>query len=211
MPKDTFFNLSNSKRDRIVEAALSEFQMHTFDHASINRIVEKSNISKGSFYQYFEDKKDLYKYLIEKIATDKMAYLTPAMQNPFDHTLFEVIHDMNFAGLRFALDQPQYMEIGRKLMQDKSHPIFHEIMASNQEKAIVVYKSLVEQAQVKGEIKAELDPNLIANLIMRMSIDVIDLVTNSYEEIKENEIMRSLDQLMLILTHGLKEKEGKHD
>ncbi|MBK7920673.1 MAG: TetR/AcrR family transcriptional regulator [Chloroflexi bacterium] len=57
MPKDTFFNLPEDKRALICKVAVAEFAKHRFDKASINRIVAQSGIAKGSFYQYFEDKR----------------------------------------------------------------------------------------------------------------------------------------------------------
>lgn len=36
-----------------------------FDEASINRIVHQAEISRGSFYMYFTDKADLFRYLLQ--------------------------------------------------------------------------------------------------------------------------------------------------
>lgn len=69
MPKETFFNLSQEKRNKITELALEEFALHDYRTASLSRIVEKAGISKGSMYQYFDDKKELYLYLV-KLAAD---------------------------------------------------------------------------------------------------------------------------------------------
>jgi len=66
MPKDTFFRLPDDKRDRILKGAKKEFYNCTFSEASINRIIKDAEIPRGSFYQYFEDKKDLYLYVIEE-------------------------------------------------------------------------------------------------------------------------------------------------
>ena len=60
MPKETFFNLPEVKRGAILDAALEEFAAYPYDQASVNRIVARAGIPKGSFYQYFENKKDLY-------------------------------------------------------------------------------------------------------------------------------------------------------
>ena len=72
MPKDTFFNLPGDKRTLICDVAIDEFADHPFDQASVNRIVAKSGIAKGSFYQYFEDKEDLFLYIIQRIAEEKI-------------------------------------------------------------------------------------------------------------------------------------------
>lgn len=55
MPKQTFINLSKEKKENILNEAMLEFGHYGFDLASIQRIIEQSGISRGSFYQYFED------------------------------------------------------------------------------------------------------------------------------------------------------------
>ena len=67
MPKKTYFNLSQDKRERIFAAGVLEFSYHEFNDASVNTIVRMANISKGSFYQYFEDKSDFYWYIVMHI------------------------------------------------------------------------------------------------------------------------------------------------
>lgn len=76
MPKDTFFNLDEIKRQRIVDAAIEEFSRLHYDKVTINGIVKNAEIPKGSFYQYFENKDDLYIYLFTNLASNKMDLLT---------------------------------------------------------------------------------------------------------------------------------------
>ncbi len=66
MPTKTFFNLREEKRQRIEKALINEFSKSSFEQASITNIIKEANIPRGSFYQYFVDKKDAIKYLIEK-------------------------------------------------------------------------------------------------------------------------------------------------
>ena len=73
MPTDTFFRLPEEKRARILEGAWSEFTAVPYAEASINRIVQTSRIPRGSFYQYFEDKNDLFLTLIERSGGDLFA------------------------------------------------------------------------------------------------------------------------------------------
>lgn len=60
-----FDNLKQEKRERIINAAIKEFVQKGFEKASTNEIVIRANISKGSLFNYFNSKKDLYIYLIE--------------------------------------------------------------------------------------------------------------------------------------------------
>lgn len=65
LPSQTFFNLSEEKRQRIIRAAYREFSKHSLNNSSIAQIVKTAGIARGSFYQYFEDKNDLYLYLVK--------------------------------------------------------------------------------------------------------------------------------------------------
>lgn len=65
MPKKTFFNLLDEKKEKIIECSKEEFSKYNFYDASINRIIKNAGISRGSFYQYFENKEDLYIYLLD--------------------------------------------------------------------------------------------------------------------------------------------------
>lgn len=65
MPKETFYRLPDEKRERIMAAAEREFLENSFEAASINRIIKEAAIPRGSFYQYFEDKKDIFLYIVD--------------------------------------------------------------------------------------------------------------------------------------------------
>ena len=67
MPTETFFRLPEEKRERIVNAAWAEFCGVSYAAVSINRIIRAAEIPRGSFYQYFADKDDLFFYLAEGV------------------------------------------------------------------------------------------------------------------------------------------------
>ncbi len=64
MPYPTFFHLPDDKRQRIMDAVWQEFTTVSYTDASINRIIQNAGISRGSFYQYFTGKQDLFSYLL---------------------------------------------------------------------------------------------------------------------------------------------------
>lgn len=76
MPKSTFFNLPEEKRERIIQTAMEEFSKAPYQDISINHLIKCMNIPTGSFYQYFEDKKDLYFYILS-------FYMDDALENSF--------------------------------------------------------------------------------------------------------------------------------
>lgn len=64
MPSSTFLNLPAEKQEKLLEAATREFTRRPFNEASINQIIKDAGIPRGSFYMYFTDKEDLFRYLI---------------------------------------------------------------------------------------------------------------------------------------------------
>jgi len=60
-----FERLAAAKQKRILDAALKEFAQNGFEKASTNKIVENAGISKGSLFNYFHSKKNLYIYLLD--------------------------------------------------------------------------------------------------------------------------------------------------
>lgn len=67
MPNSTFFHLPQAKRQRLLDAAWEEFTTVSYLDASINKIIQSAEISRGSFYQYFSGKKDLFAYLLQTL------------------------------------------------------------------------------------------------------------------------------------------------
>lgn len=58
--------LDAERQRRLFESAAEEFAAYGFDGASLNRILEKSGMSKSSLYYYFDDKADLFTTMIER-------------------------------------------------------------------------------------------------------------------------------------------------
>lgn len=64
---DKLLKLSEEKRKKIINAALEEFAMQGYNKASTDAIVNKAEISKGSLFNYFENKLNLYIYVLQYI------------------------------------------------------------------------------------------------------------------------------------------------
>ncbi len=64
--RTTFSNLPPEKQEKIVDAAVREFARHGYKKASINTIVRDAGIAKGSLYQYFHNKEELFVFIFER-------------------------------------------------------------------------------------------------------------------------------------------------
>lgn len=64
MPTSTFYNLPEEKKEKLLDAIKNEFTRVSYNEVSINKIIQAADISRGSFYQYFEDKDDMLSYIM---------------------------------------------------------------------------------------------------------------------------------------------------
>lgn len=64
MPKRTFNRLDDDKKERVMRAAIEEFLARGYEAAKIETIAQTAGVAKGSLYQYFDDKKDLFLYSV---------------------------------------------------------------------------------------------------------------------------------------------------
>lgn len=81
MPTVLFESLSESKKSLIIKASIKEFSECSYENASINSIIKEANISRGSFYQYFEDKEDLYIYIMTESFRKAFFLFEPIINN----------------------------------------------------------------------------------------------------------------------------------
>lgn len=160
MPKATFYNLSEEKKNRIFAAALQEFSVRTFSQASLNQIIKNAGIPKGSFYQYFENKEDLYLCLMEAPAKIKIEIFNNLKETDPDADVFEVVINATRRFLERGKVKPGYIEAAMLMELDNSEFIV-KIRRLSTEK----YIKLIDRDKERGLIKPEVDPELVANMI----------------------------------------------
>ncbi len=203
MPKDTFFNLPEDKRTLICDVALDEFAEYPYDQASVNRIVAKSGIAKGSFYQYFEDKKDLFLYLTGVIAEEKINYISPVLRNPDEHDIFTLIKELFLSGIEFANAHPRYLAINNKLLANKEAPIYKDLRADNLPSPNAIFNKLLENAIARGEVRADIDIKMLTHLIVSMSTTVVEYSVEYHPQAIYETIIEGVDTFIDILQNGI--------
>nr|WP_243414762.1 TetR family transcriptional regulator [Sporosalibacterium faouarense] len=80
-----------------MNAAQKEFSRVQLSEALISNIVKSAGISRGSFYQYFNDKEDLYFFLLNKYAKEsKESFISilKKLNGDIFNTFIEMFHLM---------------------------------------------------------------------------------------------------------------------
>ncbi|WP_099156492.1 TetR/AcrR family transcriptional regulator [Virgibacillus ndiopensis] len=97
MPKQTFLNLPEEKKEILIEAAKKEFSRVSLYDACISNIIKTSGIPRGSFYQYFDNKEDLFFFLLNEHAKErqkKFLYLLKKTNGDIFDTVTELYKSM---------------------------------------------------------------------------------------------------------------------
>lgn len=93
LPSETFFNLPPYKKEKIIKAIKKEFARVPFDKVSINKIVQDANIARGSFYMYFQDKKDMLSCVLSNYHNEISSLIINSF-NKNKGDIFEVFSDI---------------------------------------------------------------------------------------------------------------------
>jgi len=117
MPLETFHRLSKEKRELFLDAALKEFAGHGFNEASITRLVQHLGIAKGSVYQYFSDKYELYQYLVQQ-SYDKLLEILNFVDNREYDVLSVWYVNRTIAEIKFAKEFSEDFLLINRVKQD---------------------------------------------------------------------------------------------
>ena len=215
MPTSTFFNLSEEKRETIVQIAIAEFASHDYDSASITKIVKQAKIAKGSFYQYFEDKKELYLYLVDLANQEKLAFLQAAKQPKPNMGFFPYLRWLFSVGTKFDLTHPALSQIVYRSVYGDV-PFRDEVLKMTQASSIKYIKQLVEQGIKQGDIADDVNPDMAAFTIntlgeglrhyipAQLGLDTHQLAQKGVKkDIDLSAVEQIFDDLFRILEHGL--------
>ncbi|HSO13611.1 MAG TPA: TetR/AcrR family transcriptional regulator [Anaerolineales bacterium] len=215
MPKQTFLNLPEEKRNHIINAAVDEFAQYGLENASTNHIVENSGISKGSFYQYFEDKQDVFMYLLTVLEREKMEYFKGKHPPSTNMDTFEYFRWMIKAGMEFNSAYPRMVQaVSRVLLGEGLY--YAKTFAEHRLKTIKAFEMMINQAIERGEVDPSVDVELAMMIMETWSNAISTYILN--EGMKQKDIMKwvrsaktqeKIDKLLYVMEYGLRKTESE--
>ncbi len=215
MPKQTFLNLPEEKRQTITNTAIDEFAAFGFEASSINRIVTNSGISKGSFYQYFEDKMDVFRYLMDMLANEKIEFFKDRHPPSTNLDTFGYFHWMIKTGMEFSSARPRLVQaISRVLLVEGLY--YGKDFAEYHKMTTDALAAMIEQAIKNGEVDPSVDVEL-AVMIMDTWMNAITVYIMK-EGMKQKDILKwvrsakvqeKIDKLLYVMEYGLRKTESE--
>lgn len=215
MPKETFFNLPEEKRNHITDIAIEEFANYDYADVSISRMVARAGIAKGSFYQYFEDKEDLYSYLLNLAMQKKWEVLALDHPDPEHIGVFRYLLWTSKASLQLQILYPDLVKIAYRALNRNAYP--QEFWARAQQETHKFFLRLVAIGKEQGDIALEVDDDLaafifstvVSNLGQYMLPYITEQVaTQNVSSSDANDffspkVMQIYEQTLAILEHGM--------
>jgi AcrR family transcriptional regulator len=214
MPKQTFWNLPPAKRDAFTQIALEEFAAHDYNTASVTNIVARAGIAKGSVYQYFEDKQDLYLFLIEHAGQTLLAQVNDETRDAQPADFFERLRVQMSATLRAAMAHPLHAQVLRRSVMAPAK--VREAMAK-QAGAMQHnhFHDMVQHGINSGDLSPALDPDMAtwfisavveqmpALIMAKLGMDAQQAATGDVAVWDSPVVESTYDQVIYLLKCGL--------
>lgn len=124
MPTATWERLPEAKRAIVLEAAEAELAAHGFSGSSLNAICAKAGISKGSLFQYFTNKADLFAYLADRAAARMRAYINEiAAKLPWDTDILGATDTLVGEWVRYFYEEEHKRDLAMLVAADLEHEL----------------------------------------------------------------------------------------
>mgnify|MGYP001470470529 CR=1 FL=1 len=182
-------------REHILHVSFNLFLQKSFKEVTMQEIVEKTGMSKGAFYHYFNSKEQLFL----EVANHYLNELTIDYTKLSHESLFQFYHDlinrMNDLLHSFLNEQNGDLDLNfYTLMFDamKLFPSFREQMSEHFQVERNAWIEMIRLARSKGEIRSPLTDAQIADLFIYTSDGV------GMHNILEGRIVAMTDNLLAV-------------
>lgn len=210
MPRQTFFNLAEPKRARLMDALKAEFAAHPYARASVDRVTAAAGVSKGSFYQYFQDKRDAYTHLVGELMSARIGLVgAPAPEVPFAEALAGLVrgsHDFHRS------DPPGWAVLARACADDAPPVISSGESVSDGVRRWAA--AAIAAGQAGGGLRDDVDTDTAAWMVERVLLGVPQRVMTRFgidpeqaavdgSAMDRSEVARMVDDVVALLVAAL--------
>lgn len=198
--KKTFTNLKESRQKEIVDAALMEFLIHDYQNASLSQIIKNIGIAKGSFYRYFNSKKDLYIYLLYYTTKFRFSDIS-ALTAEKNLSLEDVIIENFKMKIEFDKKFPLYSGFSYRVLRETSKEV--ELIKNELWKSVldviksILLHSISKESNIKIDIQVASYSILQTQLAIFEYLEIVHKVS-FIDNIKKGLPIFSIDEKLLM-------------
>lgn len=201
-----FEHLDEDKRQRILEAATDEFAHYGYHQASVNRLVRRLGIAKGSIFQYFGTKQGLFEYLFGHWVDQFKTPLKAVRRASPD--FFERVRGSLRAGLDFIHEHPRIYRVYLSMLYQENVPFRETFLRQVRSYSDEYLGELVADAQNAGQLRPNLNPAAVIFLLDALldrflQARTLPIVGQELYDLNETEALGRIDELVDCLRQGL--------
>jgi AcrR family transcriptional regulator len=195
VPRPRFEKLDPGRRVAILAVAAEEFAEHGFEAASYNRIIERSGLSKGAIYYYFDDKEDLYATVL-KDAVQRLILDTGDLAGAGDAASFwRDLADWNRRSLRAFRKDPHAIGLARSLLKALARGSAGGALVELRSFARSWFEGFVAHGQGVGAVRTDLPSELLVSVLLSMEEGIDLWLGDRIAEMAEAEIDTTVDRM----------------
>jgi AcrR family transcriptional regulator len=161
----TFAKLPPEKQERVLDGAIEEFSRWGYEKASINRMVGRIGIAKGSIFQYFGSKKNLYFHIFEYAVALVRRSLKGVKAETEGENFFIRLAKSLRAGIFFIQRYPRIYQIYLKMLFQEDFPFRADLLRTIRLFSMDYLRPMVEEGINRGDLREDLDPQVAAFLL----------------------------------------------
>lgn len=186
MPKETFLNLPQEKKEKIFREAIREFGEQGYEKGNISNIAKGAGIAKGSLYQYFHDKKGLYMYCVKESYSISMTYASLKIKNIEEINIIDFFYEGFKDTWPFLIEEQDLYRFLLTLSYDNKHNIKDEALTYILEQGRTFMRNLIDTNKEKGYIKKDISTESILVFIEGISARMKEYMRDFAEESHKN-------------------------
>lgn len=151
------------KQKRIIEAAILEFSEKGFENANTNKIARNANISVGSLFKYFENKTDLFLYIVKlaEAELESQIHSVLSMGKGFFETVGMILSLID----EYSKTDKALVRLYYEMTSIGQSSLVETVVSTLEKVAGSEYKTIIKKAQDRGEIRADVDPAVVAFIL----------------------------------------------
>jgi AcrR family transcriptional regulator len=167
MPTVTWARVDPVRRAAVVAAAEAEFAAHGYSRGSLNVIARRAGVAKGSLFQYFADKRDLYAFIADTASQRVRSYMEQRIRElDASRPFFEFLTDLLDDWVAYFADHPG----DRSLHAAASFEVDVDARVSVRNVIhrhyLEVLRPLVRDAQARGDLRPDGDMDALLSLLL---------------------------------------------
>jgi TetR/AcrR family transcriptional regulator len=187
MPRPTFDKIAPEKRERFISEAARLFAERGFSQTDMAELASRAGVAKGSVYDYFDSKEDLYLHVcrdgLERSRTAVYGGIDPSWD------IYRQLRRIFDRGMKFADSHPEYVAMYLNISSAGMESFAEELSLEVEKFTADYLKRLIRAGVKQGLVRKNVDVKLSAFIINSLYIMFLSSLVSRHYRIRIKEYL----------------------